>query len=264
MVLCGLVSLSVPGCSERNSGHLHPDGASPGRIFLAGDSTVCDYGDDPDYTIPRNGWGMYLAEQFRPECTIAVTNLAKSGRSSKSFAEETDHNNYFPLVKELKAGDYLFVQFGHNDNKPSPGDEYRYTDPVPSKETEGSFKWYLYEKYVRMARGRGALPVLVTPIVRRNFTGSTLNDTHGAYAAAVRELARDTGVPLIDLTAKTAALYDSLGPEGSAVFHSVYKDPARGIDNTHLNAAGARKVAGFVAQGIFEVRLVIACYLRGA
>ncbi len=225
-----------------------------GRIFLAGDSTVCIYTSDPSYSVPRNGWGMHLRDWFKPESSIEIINLALSGRSARSFTAEA---NYAALSRDIGKGDYLFIQFGHNDEKAD--DILRYADASKSKETEASFKWFLYEGYIKLAQSKGAIPVLVTPIERREFSGNTVKDTHGIYDDAIRELAAETGVPLIDLTAKTNRLYAAEGPQNTARFHAVSIDGS--VDDTHLNAEGALAVSKLVADGIKEANLKIASEL---
>ncbi|MDR0878728.1 MAG: GDSL-type esterase/lipase family protein [Treponema sp.] len=224
--------------------------AEPVKIFLAGDSTVCDFVTDGAYQVKRAGWGRYLQSWFIPG-TAAVFNYAMSGRSSKSFTTEAAYRR---VLNEIGAGDYLFIQFGHNDEKIE--DSARGTDVSGSKETEGSFKWYLYEKYVVPARQKGAEAVLVTPVSRREESGG-VSDSHKNYDDAVRELAEEAGVPLIDLTQKTAELYERIlsegGAEGTAALFAVRKDDVP--DNTHFNGEGAQAVCALLIAGIKELKL---------
>ncbi len=239
------------------------------KLFVVGDSTLSPFNDP--YYYPRNGYGMRLQDYLNPK-KIEVINLAMSGRSSKSFATEV---NYQTLVKNLKKGDYLIIGFGHNDEK---AEEDRYTDPNGSKEQPGSFKNSLYEHYVKLAKDRGATPILCTPIVRRaesiKYEGANVHVIAdqgsykgGDYPQAIRDLGAETGTIVVDLTAKTKARYSQLMPSETLKFHAWLSHKENSVDNTHLNMYGAavnaydvvRDIAGkdkafakFVAKGIAE------------
>lgn len=218
------------------------------KIFIVGDSTACIYGSDDNYAVPRAGWGMYLGNYVKG---AEVVDLAKSGRSSKSLTVEEE---YQTLLNEMSEGDYLLIQFGHNDAKKSTEEDLntRYTDPEGDKDTEGSFKNSLYNNYVKAAEEKGATPVLLTPIARRSFDEmGNVEDTHGLYDDAVRELAEELNIPCVDATQITSNLYQETGFEDTAAFHAIYKDPSKGDkghDNTHLNHYGARVVAYNIAK----------------
>ncbi|MDG0792459.1 GDSL-type esterase/lipase family protein [Cohnella ginsengisoli] len=221
-------------------------------LYLAGDSTVTD---QPEDGFPYAGWGQMLQRFFKHD--VAVANYAVSGRSSKSFAGE---GRLDEIAAKLRAGDWLFVQFGHNDQK---SDEARHTDPG------STYKLHL-KMYIEAARERGAHPVLVTPVHRRKFApGGALLDTHGAYVEAVRELAADEGVPLVDLAAMSARLFESLGPSGteSLFMHGAPGEfanyPAGVADDTHFQERGAEAVAALVVQRVRELALApLFLYLR--
>lgn len=215
-------------------------------IYIVGDSTACEYGYDENYAIPREGWGMHIADFFDSDY-INVVDLALGGRSSKSFTKE---ENYQKLKDNLQKGDILLIQFGHNDQKKSTEEDLqnRYTNPEGDKETEGSFQKSLYDNYIKLAEEKGATPVLITPISRRKFDeNGKIVDTHGLYDDAVRELAKDTGVFLIDMTEVTEMLYNGYGEEATKIFHATYKDVSKGIDNTHLSKLGAKSIATFIS-----------------
>ncbi len=212
-----------------------------GTIYIVGDSTACEYGYDKNYAVFRAGWGMYLSRYLSGN--RKVVNLALSGRSSKSFTSE---ENYKKLKEDLTAGDCLLIQFGHNDAKKSTEDDLknRYTDPEGDINTEGSFKNSLYKNYIKLAEEKGAVPVLISPVARRKFDeNGRVIDSHGSYDDAVEELAKETGVDFIDMTAKTERLYNTYGTEFTKAFHAAYKDKTKGIDNTHYNAYGANVAA---------------------
>ena len=218
------------------------------KIIIVGDSTACEYGYDDNYALPRAGWGMYFNEYVKDD--IEIVNLAKSGRSSKSVKSE---ENYTQMLDSLSEGDYLFIQFGHNDQKKSSEEDLatRYTDPEGDKETEGSFKNSLYEGYVQKAVEKDATPVLLTPISRLKYNeDGTVNDSHGIYDDAVRELASELNVTWLDMTKATEDVYEINGEESSSAFHAIYKDNTKGkdgLDTTHLNHYGANVIASLVA-----------------
>jgi lysophospholipase L1-like esterase len=228
-------------------------GTAPVKIFLVGDSTVCEFVADSGYQVKRAGWGRYLQPWFVSGKAV-VFNYAMSGRSSKSFTSEAPYRRVW---NEIGAGDYLFIQFGHNDEKIE--DAERGTNAFQPREREGSFKWYLYEKYLVPARQKRAYPVLITPVSRRDEGGGAV-DSHKNYDDAVRELAEETGVPLIDLTRKTAELYERIlsedGVEGTAALFAVRNDGT--LDNTHFNGRGAREACALLIEGIKELKLPLA------
>lgn len=201
------------------------------RVFIAGDSTASAY---PPERAPREGWGMrlqpYLAEGWQ------VRNHAQSGRSARSFIEQGWLDG---IAAELRPGDVLLVQFGHNDAKVE--DPARYSDPAIAYP-----HWLL--RYVALARERGATPVLVTPVARRKFDGTQLLDTHGPYPQAVRDLAAREGIVLIDLAAASMDWLRALGDAASKPYF-MHVPAQRQADDTHFSAAGAQAVACLVAAG---------------
>ncbi|MEH6971549.1 MULTISPECIES: rhamnogalacturonan acetylesterase [Bacillus] len=215
------------------------------QLFLAGDSTVSYYDAS---AAPRAGWGQRIGAFLNQG--VLVHNEAASGRSSKSFIEE---GRLERIMEHMRNGDYLFVQFGHNDQKP----DERHTEPY------GSYQAYL-RKYVECARMKQANPVLITPVQRRSFDSEgRLRDTHGDYPDAMRQLAAELRVPLIDLTSKSGRLLQTLGPESSKKLflwlkpgeHPNYPDGAE--DDTHFCEYGAGVIAGLVAEGAKEAGLAL-------
>jgi len=221
-------------------------------LFLAGDSTVTD---QPASGYPYAGWGQMLPALFKHD--VCVDNHAVSGRSSRSFVEE---GRLDALLTRLKAGDFLLIQFGHNDEK---------ADPQRSTDAHTTYKEYL-RRYIDAARTVQAHPILITPVQRRYFDEEgRLLDTHGEYIPAVRELAVECGVPLIDLAEKTRALLEQAGPEGSKELFmwtlpgEYLNFPAGTEDNTHFQEAGAARIAALVAEAVRELRLQpLLMYLR--
>ena len=210
-------------------------------VHYIGDSTVAR---NNIHSYPQTGMSqglpLYLKESVR------VVSYAKNGRSTKSFLDE---GRFAPVEAAMQPGDFLFIQFGHNDEKP---DEARHTDP------DTTFQENLH-LFIRAARQTGAYPVLLTPIARRLFDekGNFLPGSHGAYPAAMKQAAADAGVPVIDLTAVTEAFLAALGDEASK---PLFVWP---VDNTHLKYEGAVKMAGFVAEGLRALGGIYADLLAG-
>ncbi len=220
-------------------------------IFIAGDSTAAD---KPRLTHPERGWGQALRDLAQPGWH--VDNRALNGRSSKSFIDE---GHWQALIDDLKAGDWVIIQFGHNDEKVNSPE--RYTDPAPG----GSYRANL-TRFVRDVNSRGGHPVLATSVARRkwNEAGTDLVPTHGDYPAAVRAVAEAEGVPLLELEERTAELERSFGVEGSKDLHlwfaagTLPTRPEGLSDNTHYSALGARQVATLVVNEIKRLELPIA------
>lgn len=219
-------------------------------VYLAGDSTVTD-----QETFPYAGWGQMLPAFFKAE--VAVDNRAVSGRSSRSFIGE---GRLDAILEEIGPGDHLWMQFGHNDQK---SDAARHTEPF------GSYKEMLL-LYIEGARSKGAHPVLITSMHRRRFDDNgELVDTHGDYLTAMRELAKESEVPIIDLAAKSAELFQSLGAEACKELF-MWGLPGEFIafsegvkDDTHFQEEGARKLAELVAEGVKELNLSpLSLYLK--
>lgn len=197
-------------------------------VWYIGDSTVAR---NNIHSYPQTGMSqglhLYLKEAVR------IESRAKNGRSTKSFLEE---GRFQPVEAAMEPGDFLFIQFGHNDEKP---DEARHTDP------DTTFRENL-TLFVNAAKQAGAYPVLITPIARRLFDGqgNFLPGSHGEYPAAMKRTAQEAGVPVIDLTAVTERFLAQLGDEPSKPLFVWPKD------NTHLKPEGAVKMAGFLAEGL--------------
>jgi lysophospholipase L1-like esterase len=206
-------------------------------LHIAGDSTAAQkYAD----AAPETGWGMALP--FFVRKGMPVVNHAVNGRSSKSFVDE---GRLEVILGEIRPGDLLLVQFGHNDEKKE--DPSRYTEP-----------WSTYQQYLRMyvdgARDRGARPVLATSVERRRFDAAgTAQPSHGEYPAAVRALAAEEGVALLDVQALSLALWQRLGVEATKTY---FNWTATEQDNTHFNPPGAIEVARIVARELLRTRVL--------
>lgn len=221
-------------------------------IFMIGDSTMADKkltGGNPE-----RGWGMVLPCYFTEE--IRIDNHAVNGRSSKSFIDE---GRWDKVISRVKPGDYVFIQFGHNDEKPKPD---RHTEPGSTFDDN-------LRRFVNETRAKGGIPVLFNSIVRRNFDASgTLVDTHGAYRESPRNVARELGATFIDMNRITHELVQELGPEESKKLfmwvapNTVLVMPKGKEDNTHLNPYGAKVIAGLAVDAIAEAVPALAGYVR--
>lgn len=222
-------------------------------VHLIGDSTMANRVESD--TNPERGWGQYLGREF--DSDVAVHNHAVNGRSTKSFITE---GKWAVVLGQLKSGDYLLIEFGHNDEKIE--DSTRYA------EAHTAYRQNL-ERFVSEARAKGATPILLTPIVRRKFDANgTLENTHGDYPGVVRELAAALKVPLIDLEAQTRSLIQKEGAEPSKRLYNwtakgryrMYPDGHQ--DDTHLNVAGAGVVARMAALAIAKLDIPLAHHVR--
>lgn len=204
-------------------------------IFLAGDSTMSV---KEKKAYPETGWGMPFAYFF--DSTVSVDNRAKNGRSTRTFIAEGLWQN---LISNVHPGDYVLIQFGHNDEAKEKTD--RYTTPEEYKTN--------LTRFINETKAKGAHPVLISPVSRRRFdsTGNAL-ETHAAYTPLVKQTAEAAQIPFIDLDAKSRALYQQFGTVNSKWLflqlnpgeHPNYPDGRN--DNTHFNELGARLVAQLV------------------
>lgn len=221
-------------------------------MWVIGDSTVCSFNDN--YFYPRYGYGTQLMEYFEAD-RFEVQNLAMSGRSSLSFLSEA---NYQTLINGMQSGDVLVIGFGHNDEK---AEAARYTNPNGDYTVAGSFANNLYEKYIKIAKEKGVTVILCTPIVRRTSTGEWKNSqlhitsdsdgfAGGDYPAAIIRLGKDTDTAVVDMTALTKELYDSLGAEETLNLHAWLSSKPGSVDDTHTNIWGAKYNAYMFAKAV--------------
>ena len=204
-------------------------------IFIAGDSTVTDQKNEP-----WAGWGQMLTRFLEPG--VAVSNHAESGLALYSFERQKRLDK---VLSMMKKGDYLFVQFGHNDQK---------------DKTAGAGPFTSYKKnlkhFVEAARKKGGIPVLVTPMERRRFAGNEPDPTLADFAEAVRQIGAEEKAPVIDLNAMSLKFYRALGPDKSAkafVFYPANTFPGQDKelkDNTHHNTYGGYELARCMIEGI--------------
>ena len=222
-------------------------------LFLIGDSTMSDKKDPAEN--PEHGWGQMLPELMTSD--INIENHAVNGRSTKSFISE---GRWEEVKEKLKPGDFVFIQFGHNDQKVQ--DPERYTNPFTQYRAN-------LEKFVRESREKGANPILMSSIVRRNFNeNGVLVDTHGEYPLVTRMVAGDLEVPFIDMQLLTEQLEIAYGTEDSAKLHlhlepgeNSYEPDGRN-DDTHLSEKGATLVASLFLQEIYRKDLMLKKYVK--
>jgi pectate lyase len=207
------------------------------RLVIIGDSTVCEYAATNDC----RGWGMFIQDYCKD--SVRVFNLARSGRSSKSFITE----GLWQKALDAKP-DFVLIQFGHND-------AHARTEPKAT-DAATDFRDYL-RRYIQEARSIGATPILVTPMHRRTFTpDGKLNDNLKPYADAIRAVAAETKVAEIDLHAKSGKLFEKLGEAGIMEFAN------RADDRTHFNEKGAKAMADLVMQELRLVEPALKPYLK--
>lgn len=226
-------------------------------IYIVGDSTVAQFNEV--YYYHRYGWGTMLYNYFKDGTEFL--NLALSGRSSLSFTRE---NNYQKFKDGIKAGDFVFIGFGHNDEKDD--DPKRYTNPTGSINDEGSFKYVLYNYYIKVAKLKGATPIICTPIARlddRNiYDGKFAHITdNGDYRKCIISLAKEENIDYVDLTSFSVELNKEEGYSLSCLRHAITKGkmqdgklvPDLGtVDSTHINIYGAKVYAYYIAKTLKE------------
>jgi lysophospholipase L1-like esterase len=226
--------------------HIHIEKADVPTIYLCGNSTVVDQNYEP-----WASWGQMITRWFGPE--VAISNHAESGLTARTFIAS---NRLDKILTTLKKGDYVFVEFGHNDEKEKkPGD--------------GAWYHYQYQLkiFVDQVRKKGADIVFCTPTQRRAFNDDkkTLMNTHGDFPAAMKMVAEKENVPLIDLNRLTKTFFETLGYEDSkrALVHYPKEMYGRELaDNTHFNPYGAYEVAKCVVMGMKQLNLPVVQYLR--
>lgn len=216
-------------------------------VFLCGNSTVTDQEREP-----WASWGQMLPRWF--DDRVSVANFAESGERTTSFIASY---RWAAVMQRAKAGDYILIEFGHNDEKDKGA---------------GSGAWYNFsynlKRMIDEARQKGCHPVLITPTARRRFQDGKNVNTHGDYPDAAKAVAAREKVPLIDLTAMSTVLYDTYGEEQSTKFLVHYpantfpNQPKPLADNTHFNTFGAYEVCKCVLQGMKDLHLPLVEYLR--
>lgn len=261
------------------------------HVYLAGDSTVKSYGPSRG----EGGWGEFLQYYFAAD-KVVIVNKSEGGRSSRSFINEGRLKN---ITDQIQPGDFLFIQFGHNDCAYDPANRLERYTPVglpdangiypvtPGKLVEtpaelikskplhgktyyahdsgGTFKWYL-KQYIDEARAKGAIPVLVTPVSRMYFSGAVIRDHHddhtsrgNAYVTAVKQLAAEEKVLCIDMFGVTKGMYERIGLAEGTKMHFIKNNGS--VDYTHYNKYGGFYVGGLMAEEIKKANISISPYV---
>ncbi len=219
-------------------------------VYLAGDSTCANKTAD---RRPETGWGEMLQQYFDP-AKVTVDNRALNGRSTKSFIDE---GRWQAIVDALRKGDYVFIEFGHNDEKKDKPAIYASPDDYKANLT----------RFIREVRAKGATPVLMTPVSRRKFENDVLVKTHGEYPDAVKSVGKAENVAMIDMESKSAAVLSRYGNAGSTTLFLQLKpgenpNYPKGVeDNTHFNPKGAEEMAKLAVEGIRQDKLKLSKYL---
>lgn len=215
--------------------------AAPVTIWLAGDSTMAQ--KQPDKR-PETGWGEALQPCF-DSTQVRVANRAMNGRSTKSFVAE---GRWKAITDSLKPGDYVLIEFGHNDEKVNM--------PVGSSPADYGAN---LARFVDDVRAHSATPVLLTPVVRRKWQDGKLVGTHGEYPGVVRKVATQKKVPFVDMTALSARVLERYGPDSSTTLFlqlkpGVNANYPNGVeDNTHFSPVGAREMAGVFLEAFSKL-----------
>ncbi len=216
-------------------------------VYMIGDSTMSIKLPEKR---PETGWGMPFANMF--DNTITIDNRAMNGRSTRTFINE---NRWQPIIDKLQEGDYVFIQFGHNDESKEKTD--RYSSPE-------DYKTNLI-KFITETKNKNAIPVLLTPVVRRRFDSTgKFYDVHGVYPDVVRTVAKEYHVALIDMQQSSEKLLTQLGKDGSLKLFNHLKPnehpnyPAGIADDTHFNEYGALQMARLAREGLIEIKLPLA------
>lgn len=252
VALLSLLTLCLWGCAPTTStptSAVTPINNKINTIYMAGDSTM-SIKDTKDW--PETGWGVPFAIFF--DENLQVDNRAMNGRSTRTFIEE---GRWQAIVDVLRTGDYVFIQFGHNDESKTKAD--RYTTPAQYQEN--------LIRFIRETRAHGAEPILLSPITRRSFIDPDTNsnqgtdtlsrpaqiaETHAIYGPLSRQVAEAEGVTFVDMDSLTRAHFQAQGVEGSRlrfmhIAPNLHPNYPKGVsDNTHLNQLGAREVAQLV------------------
>lgn len=227
-------------------------GKEPIVIYLAGDSTMAKKLPEKR---PETGWGEALQKFFKDE-RVTIDNHAMNGRSTRTFITE---NRWQTIIDKLKAGDYVFIEFGHNDAAKDRPD--RYTPPEDYRNN--------LIRFIKDVREKKAIPVLLTPVMRRRFDKEgNFQDSHGEYPDIVRAVATAHKVALIDMHRKSERVIKQYGAEESKkLFLQLKPDEhpnyPKGIeDNTHFSPLGAQEMARLAVEGIREQKLELARFLK--
>lgn len=284
LVGVGMMALLLTSCTNSNEGsnvstttipessqstetgnqatRVKPDNLSnSAKLYIVGDSTVDEFlkedgsVKDTTYFYERCGWGGHIKDYSE---NLTIYNYGQSGKSSKDYLGTA---YYQTITANITAGDFLMIGFGHNDEKSD--DAERFTDASKPTTDNTSFKYYLYEKYIKMAQDKGATPILCTPIVRlsktNEYTGDKVHITSsGDYRQAIVDLGQEKNVKVIDLTTYTKNLYTEIGYDEARYFHAITTGLSQtepnlnAVDGTHINNYGAKYFDYYIAKELYN------------
>lgn len=215
-------------------------------IYIAGDSTVQSY--RASYA-PQQGWGYYLQDYFKDNVT--VSNHALAGRSSKSFY---DQGRYQTIVDNLKAGDFVMIQFAINDSAANNAERYAPVCGNADNPADGSYEWYMTE-FIKLAQAKGATPILVTTVIgMKSYSGGKFVNSYGNYCDACKKLASKYNIPCIDLNSLMVSHYNSVGYNTAKSYHLMGALEGS-TDGTHFCERGANIVAGIIANAVKDQKI---------
>ena len=221
------------------------------NIWLIGDSTVAS----------KSGWGDFLADFVTK---VNVRNLAKGGKSSKSYYKEKANRNRWrgnknSVVSNISAGDYVFIQFGHNDKSLESS---KHTDPGVAPGYEGSYRDFL-ELYIKETRAAGGIPILITPVSTMRFLeDGSHNRNRGEYPATVRQVGLDHSVPVLDLESRSSKLFNALGEKETLNLFGGFSNVKD--DRTHFLAIKAPGITKLVAALLKEANIPLSCHVNAS
>lgn len=234
------VSTATPTPTPTITSSTPVPGSKP-TVYLAGDSTVMTY--NASY-YPQAGWGQFIDDYFTTDVTFV--NRAIGGRSSKTFIED---GRLDAILSVIQPNDYLFIQFGHND---ASSNTTRHTDPYTT------YKQYL-KQYVDGARQHNAIPVLITPVARLHYVNGAFVNDFPDYCLAMKQVATENNVKLIDLMTKSLNYLTSIGYNEA---YTMYMVSSNGTDYTHFTEKGASQMARLVAQRVKEIAVPLSQYVK--
>ncbi|WP_411345303.1 rhamnogalacturonan acetylesterase [Paenibacillus sp. WLX1005] len=240
--------IAMEASADKRTPHAQP------VVYIAGDSTVQTYTSDQQ---PQAGWGQMIGHYF--DTGIVFSNHAISGRSTRTFIQQ---GRLDEIMNEIRPGDYLLIQFGHNDANTAKPDRY-----TPVNEYGR-----LLRDYVERARQNGATPVLITPMGTRDYNAQAGGFTISfpQYVEKMKQVAADTDTPLVDLSTSSVAYYNQLGEDATKKLF-LYAEPGQypafpngAQDNIHFQNKGADQMARLVAQGIQQLSIPLANHVQSA
>lgn len=240
-----------------------PTVAFSGKLWICGDSIAAVHGKD-GYQRPVYGWGEVISDYFTNGVT--VNNYANSGDSTKSYYYDGLGQKYKAVYQNLSKNDYVIISFGHNDHG---GVAKRETDPTLGSNVQGSYKWYLKEKFIEPALAAGAVPILMSSVVRCNYSNGKFveDEKHLLYGKAMQELVQEYAnrgieIPFIDAQQYTYQLYSGLTYDQASLYHALYQPGDWYFDNTHYCNAGAKMICEYITSQLKNTSLQIKDYIK--